>query len=111
LQDEDGLRKEEDTARVKERVGGEEYQRGEEDASPDGGYQQDEADLGNNCGACRRLSRCLLMGLGEGLTYQDIVVQSSAFWLRCVARAAKKGLVFSNSRLVRICGNIWYSGG
>ena len=28
LQDEDGLRKEEDTARVKERVGGEEYQRG-----------------------------------------------------------------------------------
>jgi hypothetical protein len=68
LQDEDGLCEEEDTARIQERVGREEDQIREEDAGPDGSYQQDEADLGNNCGACRRVNRCPLMAFGGGLT-------------------------------------------
>ena len=90
-------------------MGREEVERGEEDAGPDGGYQQDEADLGNYCGACRRVSRCPLMAFGAGLAYQEIVIQSFAFWLRCVASASKKGLFFSNSRFASIYSNIWYS--
>jgi hypothetical protein len=108
LQNQDGLRKDEDAARVKERVGREEDQIREEDAGPDGGYKQDEADLGNNCGACRRVSRRPLMALRARLTNQDIIVDSFAFWLRCVASVSKKGLFFSNSRFARICSNIWY---
>jgi hypothetical protein len=64
LQDEDGLCEDENTARIQERVGREEDQLREEDAGPDGSYEQDEADLGNNCGACRRVSRCPLTYFG-----------------------------------------------
>jgi len=102
LQDEDGLCEDENTSRVQERVGRKEDQIIEEDAGPDRSYQQDEADLSNNCGACRRVSRWSSMALGTGLTYQDIVVQSFAFSLRSVASASKKGLFFSNSRFARV---------
>jgi hypothetical protein len=109
LQDENGLCEDENTARIQERVGREEDQIIKEDAGPDRSYQQDEADLGNNCGACRSVSGCLSMALGTGLTYQDIVVQSFAFWLRSVASASKKGLFLSNSRFARVYSNIRYS--
>lgn len=49
LQNNDRLGDGEQTGGVEEWVDGEEDQRGEEDGGPDGGYQQDDAGLGDHC--------------------------------------------------------------
>ena len=57
LEDENRLCENQNTSGVEERMCGEEHERAEEDAGPDGGCEENNAGLGNDCGAWRRISR------------------------------------------------------
>lgn len=56
LQDQDGLRGEQDAGRVEQRVPGEEGERVQEDAGPDEAEKDEDADLGDEGGAWGRVS-------------------------------------------------------
>lgn len=48
-------------------MGGEENKWVEEDAGPDGGCEEEDAGLSNDCGACGELVRLLLSCRREGI--------------------------------------------
>lgn len=68
LEDEDGLREDEETGGVEEGVGGEEDARGKQDGGPDGGCEEDYAGLGDDCCAWVLLEGMFDEGEGEGAT-------------------------------------------